>query len=100
MCTRRPVLVVRSVCEGMGMNRLQILLGLGCILPALAAPAPAAGEGGRDARPPRPAFQKDVMPIVARYCTRCHGGARPRGGMALDRFPDEASALKDVTVWE
>jgi hypothetical protein len=40
------------------------------------------------------------MPLVARYCTRCHGGARVRGGLALDRFADEAAALKDLTVWE
>jgi Protein of unknown function (DUF1592)/Protein of unknown function (DUF1588)/Protein of unknown function (DUF1585)/Protein of unknown function (DUF1587)/Protein of unknown function (DUF1595)/Planctomycete cytochrome C len=45
-------------------------------------------------------FAKDVLPLLNQYCTKCHGGPRPKAGFALDRFKDEASALKERKVWE
>jgi hypothetical protein len=45
-------------------------------------------------------FARDVAPLVSRYCVKCHGGARPRGGLALDKFTDDASVLKKRWVWE
>jgi hypothetical protein len=45
-------------------------------------------------------FAKDVAPLVSRYCVKCHGGAKPRGGLALDKFTDDASVLKKRWVWE
>jgi hypothetical protein len=37
---------------------------------------------------------------VTRYCVSCHKGPRARGGLALDKFPDEAAVLKGRLTWE
>jgi hypothetical protein len=31
-------------------------------------------------------FARDVMPVLDRYCVHCHSGARPHGGLRLDRY--------------
>jgi hypothetical protein len=48
----------------------------------------------------QPTFAKDVAPLLAEYCVKCHGGRRPRAGLVLDRFKDEASAVKERKLWE
>jgi mono/diheme cytochrome c family protein len=45
-------------------------------------------------------YVEQIAPLFTEYCTRCHGGARPRAGLALDTFKDEATALKNPHVWE
>jgi hypothetical protein len=68
-----------------------VLLALLAGRPALALPTPTA---------PKPAFARDVAPVVQRYCLSCHSGAKPKGGLSLERFKDEAAAEKDREVWE
>jgi hypothetical protein len=53
------------------------------------------------AAPPRgTTFAKDVAPVLAHYCTGCHGGKKPKGDLALDAFKEESAAAKDTRVWE
>jgi hypothetical protein len=56
-------------------------------LPPLAAAAPAD-------------FKKDVLPVLNKYCTRCHGGEKPSGGFRLDNIKDQEAALKRLKAWE
>jgi hypothetical protein len=35
---------------------------------------------------PASSFARDVKPILARYCVRCHAGAEPHGGLRLDSY--------------
>jgi hypothetical protein len=74
---------------------------LGTLAPAQTAPR-AAAQGkpaaGQDSAPP--AFTKQVAPLLAKYCTRCHGGRRPKGDLPLDVYQDDRSPLKDHSVWE
>jgi hypothetical protein len=65
---------------------------------AVAPPAPSS-------KAPTPAvsaspFEKDVVPLVEKYCVRCHKGAKPKGGVALDRDRTEADAVKHRILWE
>jgi mono/diheme cytochrome c family protein len=55
-----------------------------------------------DAAPPagKPTFAKDVAPLINQYCGKCHSDKKPKGGVALTVFTDDASALKKRTVWE
>ena len=39
-------------------------------------------------------FQMDVYPIVSLYCTSCHSGSNPSGGVLLDNY----SNIKDAAV--
>ncbi|HJT75703.1 MAG TPA: DUF1592 domain-containing protein, partial [Gemmataceae bacterium] len=57
--------------------------------PARAAEARAPGT-----------FARQVAPLLKPYCTTCHGGAKPRGHLALDGFHDDASAAAAHDVWE
>src|SRR5262245_29707244 len=52
------------------------------------------------AAPVKPTFAKDVAPLVNRYCGTCHGTKKPKGGVALTLFTDDASVLKKRSVWE
>jgi hypothetical protein len=49
---------------------------------------------------PKDEFAKQVAPVLAKYCTECHGGEKPKGKLALDVFTNDASALKNLKVWD
>jgi hypothetical protein len=36
-------------------------------------------------------FRSQVVPFLGRYCTRCHGGSKPKGGLPLELYRDESS---------
>ena len=40
------------------------------------------------------AFQKQVMPLLDRYCVECHMEDNAEAGIAFDRFFDQAEALR------
>ena len=43
----------------------------------------------------RDAFQQQVLPLLERYCIDCHSKESPEAGIVLDRFEDQAAAVKD-----
>ena len=45
-------------------------------------------------------YSKDIQPMMAKYCTKCHGGERPRGELALDTFKNDKDALADKELWQ
>ena len=45
-------------------------------------------------------YAKDVRPLLDAYCVSCHGGTKPKAGLALDKFKDEAAILKNPQFWE
>jgi hypothetical protein len=45
-------------------------------------------------------FVKDIAPILTQYCTRCHGGKRPKGSVSLERFKTDEDARKEPRLWE
>jgi len=49
---------------------------------------------------PVPAFVKDVQPLLKKYCSECHQGAKAKAGLAFDVFRDERGALNQRRVWE
>jgi hypothetical protein len=69
-----------------------------CVLAALLVCWPAPTHAAPS--PAKPDFAKDVAPLISRYCSRCHGPTKPRGGVTLTTFTDEASVLKKRSVWE
>src|SRR5437660_2656356 len=89
---------------------MRLRTGLFCIAIGLAAFALAA-SGSRAGDSDKPAvpgpksgepvnFSQQVVPLLAKYCTRCHGGTRPRAGLSLDAFKDEPVALKNPQIWD
>jgi hypothetical protein len=45
-------------------------------------------------------FRREVRPLLEAYCVKCHGGAKPKGGLDLGGFADEASVLSKRRVWD
>jgi Protein of unknown function (DUF1592)/Protein of unknown function (DUF1588)/Protein of unknown function (DUF1587)/Protein of unknown function (DUF1585)/Protein of unknown function (DUF1595)/Planctomycete cytochrome C len=43
---------------------------------------------------------KDVVPFLVKHCYSCHGGGKSKGELALDKYRDEQSIVKDREVWE
>ena len=52
------------------------------------------------AAPAPSGFAGQVLPVVTKYCVGCHGPEKPKGGVNLARFANEAAALKDLKTWE
>jgi hypothetical protein len=47
-----------------------------------------------------PSYEKDILPLIKKHCTSCHGGEKPKGGLGLDRFKTAADVEKDLKLWE
>ena len=45
------------------------------------------------------AFREEVAPLLAKYCNGCHGAAKPKGGLDLTAFADEAAVVRAPKVW-
>ncbi len=45
-------------------------------------------------------FTRDIVPLLSKYCTACHGGKKPKGDMALDKITDDFEALKHPDIWD
>lgn len=67
------------------------LLGVFLVLPAVPPKRPVSQQ---------PTFEKDVRPIVDKYCTSCHGGNDATAGLALDKFKTTAQMLAAQDVWQ
>jgi Protein of unknown function (DUF1592)/Protein of unknown function (DUF1588)/Protein of unknown function (DUF1587)/Protein of unknown function (DUF1585)/Protein of unknown function (DUF1595)/Planctomycete cytochrome C len=61
----------------------------------IVGPAPLAAAEP-DTRDP---FQRQVMPLLERYCVDCHMNGESEGGIALDRFANQEAAIKDGKIW-
>jgi hypothetical protein len=57
------------------------------------SPAAAQVSGERDA------FQRQVRPLLERYCVDCHSKEAPKAGIVLDRYDDQVAALNDGKTW-
>jgi len=44
-------------------------------------------------------FDKEIRPVLAKFCITCHNTAKPRAGLNLE-FKDSAAAAKDKKIWE
>jgi hypothetical protein len=64
-----------------------------------------ADEAGKPAaappkKPEQANFAKDIAPLLAKYCVKCHGGEKPRAKIALDKFKEDAEVDKNRMTWE
>lgn len=58
--------------------------------------SPPADVPARDAPD---AFQKQVRPLLERYCVDCHSTEGAEAGVVLDVFANQAEAVKDGRTW-
>ena len=85
------------------MTRWLPVLALACAAPVLflvRTDSAAAPEQPAVEAPKKATFANDVRPVVAKYCLSCHNADKKRGNLNLEPFKDEASALKNLKLWE
>jgi hypothetical protein len=72
-----------------------------CVLRGVTAFAMAAAFSPLTAGEPKAAdaFQRQVMPLLERYCADCHMNDEKEAGIDLDRFDSQEAALKDGRTW-
>lgn len=70
------------------------------VLFLLAFLAPGLSAGTATAAEEKPTFEKDVLPVIQKYCVNCHSGPNPRAKFSLDNFKTSSDALKNPTAWE
>jgi hypothetical protein len=75
------------------------------LLPALLLLAVVGTVGVLTARPAeapmeKPSFEKDVRPVLEKFCIACHSGNKPRAGFSLEGFKTGGDALKNLKAWE
>jgi len=44
-------------------------------------------------------FTEKIHPFLKTYCLTCHNDTKMSGGMSLEKFKDQAAAMKDRKIW-
>ncbi|MEM7235615.1 MAG: DUF1592 domain-containing protein, partial [Planctomycetota bacterium] len=73
-----------------------VLVVLWCCLPIASGPSVVAEEAAADASP-------EVRAFLGHYCSRCHGGKRPKAAIELRSFVESEGALdfpRERKIWE
>ena len=86
---------------------LVALISLSLILAAALIPNPGAAqerpsspqERTDDAAKHVAQFKKTVAPILDRYCAKCHGERRQKGGIRFDEVDPDIVGGKDLETW-
>jgi hypothetical protein len=68
--------------------------GLAALTVLLAVTSASAEEPGKG-----DAFRKQVRPLLERFCVDCHSQDYSEAGIVLDRYEDQAAAIKDGRTW-
>jgi hypothetical protein len=71
------------------------LLNLGPDTATLAEDSSKGGQGPTG----QVAFRTAVLPLLAKYCTSCHGQSKPKAGLNLASVQDESSARSNRKAW-
>lgn len=67
-----------------------------------------SAEAPKQAATPTPAaqtqmvatsYEKDIQPMLEKYCYQCHGGDKRSGGVALGTFKTEADVKANARRW-
>jgi hypothetical protein len=58
----------------------------------------ASSWAGED--PARLAFDKDIKPLLAAYCYDCHGDAKQKGDIQLQKYADKRAIQRGANQWQ
>jgi hypothetical protein len=80
---------------------MKLFVTAGLIWLAVAPVASGAVFGSASAKDPaRLSYQKDVLPLLKKYCFDCHADGAKKGGVEFDTFKSHAELLADRKLWE
>jgi len=78
---------------GLTASVLPVALAMAIAMIIGPSPAPALEPQRLDA------YQRQVLPLLERYCVDCHGQEYSEAGIVLDRYNDQGAAVKDGKTW-
>ncbi|MHC5542941.1 DUF1587 domain-containing protein, partial [Singulisphaera rosea] len=90
--TRLPI---KCVAYGMATAAIASMLALLLAITTIVGPSAATAEEPESRDP----YQKQVLPLLEKYCIECHSQEEAEAGIALDRFDSQVSAVKDGQTW-
>jgi hypothetical protein len=70
-------------------------LGIGAVALGLGLLAHAPAQDAKDV-----SYERDIRPLVAKYCHKCHGGEKPKANLDLTAFADEKAVLAARKTWK
>jgi len=70
------------------------------VMPLLACLTAWCGSPSVESAAAASPFDRDVRPLLAKYCFDCHSGKDADGGVALDGCSEEAARSTDRAVWQ
>ena len=53
----------------------------------------------KQSRAPQAEFQKDVKPLLSKYCQGCHNNEKHKGDFSLQAYPDQTAIRQHAEVW-
>lgn len=69
-----------------------------------AVPAPAAPfkflRSAKSSAKAEISYERQVMPLLQKYCYNCHGNGKKKGDFAIDIYKVQADAVNDPKAWE
>ena len=69
------------------------------IIVAIVALAVGGASAKAQEAKPHDTFQRQVQPLLERYCVECHSEDGSEGGIALDGFDDQQDAVSAGRTW-
>ena len=80
---------------------MKLFVIAGLMLLVVAPAASGAFFGSPSAKDPaKLSYQKDVLPLLKKYCFDCHADGAKKGGVAFDTHRSHADLLGDRKLWE
>jgi len=80
---------------------MKLFVIAGLVLLVVAPAASGAFFGSPSAKDPaKLSYQKDVLPLLKKYCFDCHADGAKKGGVAFDTHRSHADLLGDRKLWE
>src|SRR5262249_45338667 len=83
-----------------GSGQLLVTVVLAAGLYAFGATVRAEDAQADMLSPEEAAFRERVVPLLTKYCAKCHSEMKPKAGVNLERFHDVRSVKKDRKTWE
>lgn len=81
--------------------RMKLFATAGLILLAVAPVASGALFGSTTAKDPaKLSYQKDVVPLLKKYCFDCHADGAKKAGVEFDKYRSHSELLADRKLWD
>ncbi len=80
---------------------MKLSVTAGLLLLIVAPVASGAFFGSPPAKDPaKLSYQKDVLPLLKKYCFDCHADGAKKGGVEFDRYKSHEDLLADRKLWD